>query len=87
MKFGPVVQKMSIKDISYLQVWQPLCSVDWNHLYNFRRRHHEEQSSEINFELVISSKISCELKFKNKQACNISGTTIPASKYNNLSAF
>ena len=23
MKFGPVVQKMSFKDISYLELWQP----------------------------------------------------------------
>ena len=33
MKFGRVVQEqMSFKDISYLELWQPLCSVDWNHL-------------------------------------------------------
>ena len=35
MKFGPVVQEqMSFKEISYLELWQPLCSVDWNHLCN-----------------------------------------------------
>ena len=28
MKFGPVVQEMSFKNISYLELWQPLCSVD-----------------------------------------------------------
>ena len=38
---------MSFKDISYLELWQSLCSVDWNHLCNFGRMHHEEQSCEI----------------------------------------
>ena len=48
MKFGPVVQKaMSFKGFSYLELWQSLCSVDWNHLWNIGRRHHEEQSCEI----------------------------------------
>ena len=28
MNFGPVVQEMSFKNISYLELWQPLCSVD-----------------------------------------------------------
>ena len=32
MKFGPVVQEMSFKNISYLELWQPLRSVDWNDL-------------------------------------------------------
>ena len=45
MKFGPVVQEeMSFKEISYLKLWQPLCSVDWNHLCNFARRHYVELS-------------------------------------------
>ena len=35
MKFGPVVHEMSFKDISYLQLWQPFCSVGWNHFCNF----------------------------------------------------
>ena len=47
VKSVPVVQEMSFKDISYLELWQPLCSVDWNHLCNFGRQHHEEQSCEI----------------------------------------
>ena len=38
---------MSLKDISYLELWQPLCSVEWNQLCNFGRRHHEEQFCEI----------------------------------------
>ena len=47
MKFGSVVHEMLFKDISYLELWQPFCSVDWNHLCIFCRRHHEEQSFEI----------------------------------------
>ena len=33
---------MSFKDISYLELWWPLCSVEPNHLCNFGRMHHEE---------------------------------------------
>ena len=34
-EFGPdVVQK-----ISYPELWQPLCSGEWNHLSNFGRGH------------------------------------------------
>ena len=47
MKFGPVVQEMSFKDISYQELWQPLCSVGWNNLCNIGRRHHEEKPCEI----------------------------------------
>ena len=48
MTFGPVVQEeMSFKDISYQELWQPLCSVNCNHLCNIGRRHHEDQSYEI----------------------------------------
>ena len=38
---------MSLKDISYLELSQPLCSVEWNPVCNFGRRHHEAQFSEI----------------------------------------
>ena len=38
------------KDISYVELWQPLCSVEQNHLCNFGRRHHEEQFWEFFFE-------------------------------------
>ena len=48
MKFGQVVQEsMSFIDISYLELWQSFCPVDWYHLCIFGRRHHEEQSCEI----------------------------------------
>ena len=32
---------MSFKDISYLELWQPHCLVERNHLCNFGRRHHK----------------------------------------------
>ena len=38
---------MSFKDISYLELWQPFCSAEWNHLCNFDRRYYEEQFCEI----------------------------------------
>ena len=38
---------MSLKEISYLELWQSLGSVEQNHLCNFGRRHHEEQFFEI----------------------------------------
>ena len=42
-EFEPVVQEeISLKDISYLELWQPLCSVEWNHLRHFGRMHHGE---------------------------------------------
>ena len=39
--------EMSLKDMSYLELWQPLCSVEQNHLCNFGRRHHEKQVCKI----------------------------------------
>ena len=36
-----------VKDISYLELWRPFCSVEWNHLCNFGRGYHEEQFCEI----------------------------------------
>ena len=38
---------MPLKDISYLQLWWPLCSAEWDHLCNFGRRHYEEHFCEI----------------------------------------
>ena len=38
---------MRFKDISYLELWPPLCSGELNHLCNFGRRHHEKQFCEI----------------------------------------
>ena len=47
MKLGQVLLEISFKDISYLELWQPFCSVDLNHLCNFGRRYLEEQFCEI----------------------------------------
>ena len=40
-----------LKNISYLVLWQPLCSAEQNHLCNCGRVHHEEQFCEIIFNL------------------------------------
>ena len=42
-----MVQMVSFKDISSLELWQPLCSVDWSHLCNLGRIYHEERFCEI----------------------------------------
>ena len=45
---GPVVQEeMLFKDVSYLELWRPFCSTEWNHLCNFGRGYYEEQFCEI----------------------------------------
>ena len=63
MKFELVVQEgMSFKDISLLDLWQPLCSADWSQFCNFGRRHHEEQSCEII--LNYGSVVQEEMPFK-----------------------
>ena len=38
---------MSFKDISYLELWRPFCSLEQSHLCNFGRGHYEEYFSEI----------------------------------------
>ena len=44
-KFGPVIQeKMSVKNISFLELWRPSCSVEQNHLCNFGRGQYGEHS-------------------------------------------
>ena len=63
MKFGPVVhEEMSSKDISYLELWQHLCSVDWNPSCNFGKRYHKEQSWEFFFEFGLM--VQMEMLFK-----------------------
>ena len=39
--------EMLFKDLSYLELWQPLCSVELNQLCNFGRVYHEEQFCEM----------------------------------------
>ena len=47
-EFEPMVQEeMSLKGISYLELWQPFCSVECNHLCNFGTGYYEEQICEI----------------------------------------
>ena len=57
-----VQEEMSFKDISYLELWQPICSVEWNHLCNFGRRHHEDQSCKILLNLNQWLRRKCCLK-------------------------
>ena len=42
-----VQKEVSFKDIFCIELWQPLCLVEWNHLCNFYRRYYEEQFCEI----------------------------------------
>ena len=45
--FSPSSREYVVKNISYLALWQSLCSAEQSHLCNFGRVHHEEQFSEI----------------------------------------
>ena len=42
-----MVQDMSFKVISYLQLWSPACFVEQNHVCNFGRGHYEKHFCEI----------------------------------------
>ena len=53
---------MSFKDISYLELRQPFCSSELNHLCTFGRGHHEEQFCEIVLKLDEWFSRSCRLK-------------------------
>ena len=53
---------MSFKDISYLELWQPFCSAECNHLCNFSRGHYEEQFCEIILNLGQWFRRRCHLK-------------------------
>ena len=53
---------MSLKEISYLELWQSLCSVEQNQLCNFGRRRHEKQFCEIILNLVQWFRRRCRLK-------------------------
>ena len=57
-----VQKKMLFKDISYLELWQPFCSADQNHLLNFGRRYHEEHFCEIILNLDEWFRRKCPLK-------------------------
>ena len=63
MEFGPVVQEeMLFKGVCYLDIWQPLCSVDQNYWCNLSRRYHEEQFCEIILNLNQWFRRKCRLK-------------------------
>ena len=62
MKFGPVVQEMSFKDISYLALWRAFCYAEQNHLCNFGRGYQEEQFPEIILNLDQCFRRRCVLK-------------------------
>ena len=57
-----VQKEMSLKDISYIALWQPLCSADLNHLCNFGRRYHEEQFCEFFLNLDPWFRRKCRLQ-------------------------
>ena len=40
-------EEISFKDISYVELWWPLCLTEQNYLCNFGRTHHGEQFGEI----------------------------------------
>ena len=52
---------MLFKYISYLELWRPFCSAEWNHLCNFGRVYPEEQFSEFILNLDVWFR-RCRLK-------------------------
>ena len=53
---------MPFKGISYLELWQPFCSVEHSHLCNFGKGYYEEQFCEIIFNLGQWFRRRCCLK-------------------------
>ena len=53
---------MPFKGISYLELWQPFCSAEHNHLCNFVRGYYEEQFCEIILNLGQWFRSRCCLK-------------------------
>ena len=45
-EFGSVLQEMLLKDISYLELWQPFCFAELNQKCNYGRGHHQKQFCE-----------------------------------------
>ena len=49
-------QEMLFKDISHLNIWEPLCSAEWNHyLSNFGRMHHENLKLVVKEEMPVKA--------------------------------
>ena len=57
-----VQEEISFKDISYLELWQPFFSAEWNSLCNFGRGYYEEQFCEIILNLDKWLWRKCHLK-------------------------
>ena len=55
-------KQMPFKDISYLELLQPFCSMERNHLCNSGRVHHEEQFCKIVLNLGQWFRRRCHLK-------------------------
>ena len=53
---------MSFEDISFLELWQPFCSVEQIHLCNFGKGYYEEQFCEIILNLDQWFRRRCLLK-------------------------
>ena len=53
---------MPFKGITYLEFWQPFCSLEHNHLCNFDRGYFEEQFCEIMLNLGHWFRRRCGLK-------------------------
>ena len=57
-----VQEERSLKDNSYLELWSPFLSAEWNHLYNFGRGYQEQQFCEIILNLRQWLRRGCHLK-------------------------
>ena len=60
-----------LKDLSYLELWQPLCSVDQNHLCNFGRMHHEEQFCENHLKIFLNLSSGSHFVKRSRTICAI----------------
>ena len=53
---------MPFRDITYLKLWRPFCSAEWNHLCNSGRGYQEKQFCEIVLNLDQWLRRRCRLK-------------------------
>ena len=51
---------MPFKDISYLELWRPLSSAEWNHLCSCGRGHNKKHFYDtiLNFKPVVQEELS-----------------------------
>ena len=73
-----VQEKLSFKDIYYLELCRPFCSVEWNNLCNFGRWHYEKQFSE--FISKIGSVVQVEMSFKRIPIWSLGGPPVQWSE-------